>query len=348
MKHERDSLPIETYHPYLTIIEPLEPDGSSRKLYRGSWKGRGCILFLPAPGHEGIAEARSFYYIGRHLHGAGIRVPEIFHFDGENGVIVVEECGGSNLQAYVTALKEKGRMEEIKGIYEDILDHLLEMAIRGGEGFDTAWCYETPYYNSCLALDKEGRYFLHWFAMRLVKAPAELISAMDKEIEDLAKEIDMFHNSRFFLHRDFQSRNVLLTPDRSFYFIDFQGGRLGPLGYDASSLIHDPYVDLPWDLRELMVEYYIEAASALKIESPGVLKRQLKVLALFRGLQVVGAFAKLGFFFHKPHFRTYLSPALSSLRYLLEHGNFKTLETLRGFVDTTSQQGCHVPLDDAN
>lgn len=304
--------PLRTYYPQLEIIEPLSPDGSQRRPFRGRWNGTPCVVFLPSPGESGRAEARAFGHIGDHLFRAGIPVPEILHFHPGEGIVVVRECPGIHLQEWANRKMESGETTSVLSLYKVLIQHQVEMAISGSRGFRQEWCWETPVYDAGFAFKKEGRYFLHWFGERLVKAERPLLNVLERELYQLSAMLDGIRNC-FFLHRDFQSRNILVSEEgRRFWFIDFQGGRLGPMGYDAASLIFDPYLPFSWEERTLLASHFLDVARANGEEGPRLLP-----LAVFRLLQATGAFAKLGFFMGKPHFRPYLRPALALLSSLL-------------------------------
>ena len=122
-----------------------------------------------------------------------------------------------------------------------------------------------------------------------------------------------------FMHRDFQSRNIMVMKDR-FYLIDFQGGRIGPPHYDLASLLIDPYVDLPFAMRETLLVYFSEQ---LAQRSPGIpaaeIQNAYRYCALARNLQILGAYGFLTRRKGKPHFSHYIPAAVRSLQQTLSH-----------------------------
>ncbi|MCW5214029.1 phosphotransferase [Desulfobulbus sp. US5] len=123
-------------------------------------------------------------------------------------------------------------------------------------------------------------------------------------------------DASFFLHRDFQSRNIMIQQDQV-RFIDYQAGRLGPLAYDLASLLIDPYAVLPTPIQEELLEQYLDALTALHPYDRAQFRQEYILLALQRNLQILGAFAFLSQQRGKPFFRQYLIPALHSLQALL-------------------------------
>jgi aminoglycoside/choline kinase family phosphotransferase len=121
-----------------------------------------------------------------------------------------------------------------------------------------------------------------------------------------------------FMHRDFQSRNIMVR-DGCFYLIDFQGGRLGPPHYDLASLLIDPYVDLPPDLREALLDYFAARLSALGSIPPAEIRHAYRYCALSRNLQILGAYGFLTRRKGKPFFARYIPAAVRSLQANLSH-----------------------------
>jgi aminoglycoside/choline kinase family phosphotransferase len=98
------------------------------------------------------------------------------------------------------------------------------------------------------------------------------------------------------VHRDFQSQNIMLDRDR-IGLVDVQGMRLGPVGYDVMSLLHDPYVDLAPDVRRALLDHWLDAVRALPVLA-GHTREEVEAMALAAGLQrlmqALGAFGFLG------------------------------------------------------
>ena len=295
-------------------ITGLRGDGSNRRFYRIQASDSTRVLaVLPALTADakifakGLAEARSAFLIGTHLFAKGVRVPKILGFDNQGGGIIFEDLGDTLLQHEIqqTAdpLKTLAR-------YREVIRVLVHMQFSGREDFDPSWCWDTPCYDRNLMLTRESGYFLTEFCKHLLNCN-KIDPGLDEEFQALADRAAQ-EPAEFFLHRDFQSRNLLLL-NNEIRIIDFQGGRLGPLGYDLASLLIDPYVGLsPKDQDELL-GCYIE-----EIEKFGINGQQFAAgysyLALQRNLQILGAFAFLGISQNKPFFKQYLRPALVTLQ----------------------------------
>jgi hypothetical protein len=145
--------------------------------------------------------------------------------------------------------------------------------------------------------------------------------------------------NRFFLHRDFQSRNIMIT-GRGIGILDWQGGRLGPLAYDLASLLIDPYTKLPVPEKEEIYNTYLQL---LRREQPHRLasfQHSFPYLAVQRNLQILGGFSFLSRVRGKTYFEDYIPGALKSLRHLLEAAKDGNLSSLRDLVDSVSDSLC--------
>jgi aminoglycoside/choline kinase family phosphotransferase len=110
-----------------------------------------------------------------------------------------------------------------------------------------------------------------------------------------------------------QSRNIMLNGD-AVYFIDFQGGRIGPIQYDLAALLIDPYVELPLRLQNRLIDYSIKKLSAIIPLDPAKFRTCYRYCALTRNLQILGAYAYLSKVAGKKQFEQYIPAAVRTLR----------------------------------
>jgi hypothetical protein len=293
----------------------LSGDGSSRRFYRirGTDSTSLLVVLPPAPAAGapsaavGLAEARSAYRIGSHLYKKGVPVPKILGYEEENGIIIFEDLGDTLLQQAIQRAKDP---EWTRDRYRAVVDTLVHMQFTGRQGFDPDWCWDTPRYDRELMLTRESGYFLQEFCIRYLDNN-RLASGLDEEFQALAGQAAR-QPADFFLHRDFQSRNLMLH-NEELRIVDFQGGRLGPLGYDLASLLIDPYVGLNHQVQDELLSYYIK-----QVEPFGIKGQEFAAgycfLALQRNLQILGAFAYLSQVKGRPFFIQYIRPALVSLQ----------------------------------
>lgn len=290
----------------------LKGDGSDRRFIRASSQQASIMIILPALNRaEGKKEACSGWRIGRHLQEREVPVPEMIAYDPETGSILCEDLGEILLHHQISQLVEMG---ELVRVYKEAVDLLVNMQINGYRGFKAELAWDNPLYDRQTMLQRESGYFFDSCCRKIMG-----IENMPQELEAefiLLSEFAGGQSTEFFLHRDFQSRNIMIKNGR-LRLIDFQGGRFGPLGYDLASLLIDPYAGLSSQVRDVLLEYYLDrAAELIPLDRAGFVEGYYW-LAMQRNLQILGAFAFLSTEKGKPFFREYLRPAARSLLEML-------------------------------
>lgn len=315
-------------------LTPLSGDGSSRMFFKIKTESTSYRGVLPASENtqKGLAEAHAAVNIGNHLKKRGIPVPVIYAFDPVSGFILFEDLGDILLHDH---LQEKKRHaaefpdHEIVELYKGIIETLLFMQISGSVRFDRKWCWDTQRYDKKLMLEKESGYFLQSFCRDLlgIKSFSEKLNDEFKLLAGRAAR----QPAVYLLHRDFQSRNLMIS-DGKIRIIDFQGARLGPLGYDLASLLIDPYAGLPEEMQHELIEHYLEHLCKYGLDDRAFM-RGYPYLALQRNLQILGAFSFLGFQKNKKFFRQFIGPATFSLQQQLAQPEAKDYPFLRELTD---------------
>jgi aminoglycoside/choline kinase family phosphotransferase/GTP:adenosylcobinamide-phosphate guanylyltransferase len=291
------------------VWSKLKGDGSDRTWYRVTLGKDSLIVADHGPCTEAkICEADAFAAIGQHLHKRGIPVPRIFAYDRDSGLVAMEDLGDLHLQRVI---HRAANTEEVVRHYRAVIDLLIRIGVEGAKGFDPAFTYQTPYYDQDLILERESRYF--------VEAFVNGYKGLEIRFDDLKEEFEVLAKralaSRYtgFLHRDFQSRNILVR-NQNYYLIDFQGGRLGPLQYDLASLLIDPYAQLPRTLQLRLLSYYLKRLSDFIAVDADEFLDAYVYCAMNRNLQILGAFGFLTRVKGKKDFEAYIPPAISSLK----------------------------------
>ena len=312
----------------------LVPDGSSRRFFQLRGPGRAAIIAILPPENDarGQAEAAAFYQIGRHLRGCGAPLPEIYAFDAASGLVLCEDLGDQRL--YEQVIEGPGSQQTL-ALYEQTVRQLARMQVRAAEGFNPAWCWDTPRYDRTLMQERESGYFLKACCCDLLQLTFDQ-EAVVAECVQLATEAAKAPVN-FFLHRDFQCRNLMVQHEK-IRFIDFQGGRLGPLAYDLASLLLDPYAGLPLPVQDHLTAVYLEALQQEIPYNPDQFRREYVFLALQRNLQILGAFAFLSQVRQKPFFAQFLRPALVSLSGLLAKSEAAEYAGLRNLTTQSRQE----------
>ncbi len=321
----------------LLTITPLAGDGSSRKFWRITKQGESLCLAVAPPclDEQNIAEAKAARSIGLHLQSNNIPVPRQYGWDADSSILLFEDFGDCKLHDFVLQKrKEEGNTAAVRYQYIQVIEALVTMQISGAESFNIDWCWDTPQYDKSLMLERESGYFLRAFWQGLLgkDMPVGLL----EEFAELATQAACIP-ADFFLHRDFQSRNIMISAGTP-RFIDFQGGRRGPLAYDLASLLIDPYVALSVEFQEELFELYQNAMGNLTKMAQEDLKKDYAFLALHRNLQIVGAFAFLSEQRGKPFFKQFLRPALDSLVRIVADPLFADYPVLRKCVQVGGQE----------
>ncbi len=235
-------------------IHCLKGDGSDRKVYRVRAGQKTSILVDHPGGRTGVpSENGSFYYIGRHLASRGIHTPAIKDYDRRLGIFLLEDFGDITLEDWINIKKN-----DLTYTYKEIIKHLVRIQVDGFQGFDPRQCYDTPVYDGLFSWERESEYFIRSFLQGFL-GRKKIDSAALTQFKEIALRVDQ-EKSRFFLYRDFQSRNIMVLAD-GFGFIDFQGGRLGPPQYDLASLLIDPYAGLSRTVQEKLLTCYLQELS---------------------------------------------------------------------------------------
>ena len=289
----------------------LKGDGSDRTWYRLTSGNRSLIMADHGiRTHPSVSEVDSFVAIGKHLRSKRIPVPRLLSHDPFSGLVFLEDLGDTDLQS--TVGKTTGP-DAIGGHYRIVIHHLIRMSRLGAEDFDPAWSYQGPRYDKTLILDRECRYF--------VEAFLDGYLGWKTGFDDLKDEFGLLADRALefsvdgFMHRDFQSRNIMVN-DSSVHFVDFQGGRLGPLQYDLASLLIDPYVNLPHHLQTQLLNDSIAMlpTAGYRNINADAFRRSYTYCCLTRNLQILGAFGYLSRVKRKTHFEQYIPPAVETLK----------------------------------
>jgi N-acetylmuramate 1-kinase len=314
-------------------IEPLPGDGSQRRFWRVTSPGsekRFIIMANPPVNHYAYMENNAYLRIGKHLKSKGAPVPRIHLFNPEEGWFIMEDLGRRNLQEVVKA------SENPLPHYRKVVGELVHLQLKGAGDFNVEWCCQTARYDQTVMRRHESHYFRDAFLGTYMGFNKEW-SGLEVSFGHLAKQASKA-NSGFFLYRDFQSRNILVEKGR-IGLVDWQGGRLGPLGYDLASLLIDPYTALSLPIQKEIYQAYL---SLLAEHDQGLLQdveKYYPYLSLQRNLQILGAFAYLSRVRGKVFFEGYIPAALKSLSRLLDEVQDPELDPLREVLTRLPQPG---------
>lgn len=303
----------------------LPGDGSKRIFYRLS-NNQDSFIVMANPSTQGNAEKEnnSYLKIGEHLFRKGIPVACIYRYDLEQGWFIMEDLGKISLQE--VALKSSNRID----IYTRVIELLIQIQLNGKQDFNPEWCYHTKRYDRFIMEKFESDYFLTYF-LKGLHGLKQNFSELKSTFTYLSYQASLADN-HYFLHRDFQSRNLIIKGN-TIGIVDWQGGRLGPLQYDLASLLIDPYVALKKNEIMVLYDYYIKLLKKHFSGTSGFFSKYYPYIAIQRNLQILGAFSYLSEIEGKNRFLIYITPALQSLRGLLEEINDPALSSLKEIVE---------------
>ncbi|MGD9079542.1 MAG: sugar phosphate nucleotidyltransferase [Desulfobacterales bacterium] len=309
--------------------ERLKGDGSDRRWYRLKMDQKSMIVVDHGiRTSDRINETDAFVNIGRYLFDKGLPVPQIYEADTFAGYVFLEDLGNLDLQKVV---RQSGSFEMVIDLYRRVVDLLTQFSKSGADQFNSAWCYQTSRYGKSLILENECRYFVEAFLKAYLGLKIKY-SDLKSEFEYLAENA-LEHSVQGLMHRDFQSRNIMIKNDQ-IYLIDFQGARMGPIQYDLASLLIDPYVGLPQDIQTQLLAYALEILQERMTLVADNFNRCYRFCSLTRNLQILGAFAHLTGAKGKMHFEKFIPAAVRTLERNLKNQEVGKLPMLIELTDT--------------
>lgn len=293
-------------------IAPVPSSGSNRRYFRLT-KDNVSLIGVAGESRE---ENRAFIELDNHFYGQHLNVPKVVAVSNDEMFYLQEDLGDEILFDAIKA----GRATGVFSHHEKELLHmtislLADFQVKGAQGLNFEICYPLPAFNR-----RSVNWDLNYFKYNFLKT-----TGMDFQEDLLENDFDKFaealleDKSNTFMYRDFQSRNVMLVDGKP-YFIDFQGGRKGPVYYDVASFLWQAKANFPSELRDELIGTYLNSLKKyMDVDEVKFLKR-LRQFVLFRTLQVLGAYGFRGYFEKKPHFIQSIPFALNNLRELLRGG----------------------------
>ncbi|MGA3349537.1 MAG: RNase adapter RapZ [Candidatus Sulfotelmatobacter sp.] len=303
----------EHFHIPATRVLPLQGElgGSGRKIIRLTNDEVSAIGILYGVREENAA----FLEFSKHFLGHGLPVPEIYAEDLDAGAYLEEDFGDVTLFEFLSKNREGDNIAPaVVEAYRKVVAVLPRFQIEAGRDLDYGKCYPRASFDR-QSINWDLNYFKYYF-LRLAG-----ISFNEQALEDDFESLTNFLLSAdrdYFMYRDFQSRNVMLRAGEPF-FLDYQGGRNGALQYDIASLLYDAKADLPPELRQRLLDLYIERlGDFIKIDQ-GSFLHYFYAYVYVRILQALGAYGFRGFYERKTHFLQSVPYALKNVRWLLHN-----------------------------
>jgi hypothetical protein len=266
----------------ISHISPLKGDASTRKYYRVALKDHGAMILALYP-EGGLQDQRNFRDVAQLLRDLNLPAPLVYSHHEGLGITLMEDLGDISLEARA----RESQADQLRNLYEEAVDILIRMR-RGTEGlsggcaaFDLAFDHTKLMWE----MDFFVTHFVRGFAGHSLSKGehALLYQFFDKICSLLAAQ------PRFFTHRDYHSRNLMLHNNR-LIMIDFQDARMGPAQYDMASLLKDSYITLENSLIEDLLGHYFQESGHGRICDYESFRRIFHIMSLQRNIKALGTF----------------------------------------------------------
>lgn len=293
-------------------LAALPSSGSNRKYYRLQ---RDATSLIGVHG-ESRDENRAFIRLARHFRKQQLNAPEVLAVSEDEMFYLQEDLGDNHLFDLIKGGRLTGVFShEEKALLHKTISLLADFQYKGARDLDFSVCYPLPEFNH-----RSVMWDLNYFKYSFLKTTGMDFreDLLENDFEKLA-DVLLQDETDTFMYRDFQSRNVMLV-DGNPYFIDFQGGRKGPVYYDVASFLWQAKANFPTALRDELIQTYIVSLQKYRPVVRVDFLHRLRQFVLFRTLQVLGAYGFRGYFEKKPHFIQSVPFALDNLRELLKDG----------------------------
>ena len=296
-------------------LHPLTGSASPRVYYRMSSEEVSCVGVIGTDKKENEA----FVALAGHFRSKGLNVPEVYAISEDHMAYLQEDLGDEVLfDTYIKARKTQEGLEEAEQKLIRTISMLPKLQIGGAEDLDFNVCHPQQNFSVRSAMF-DLNYFKYCFLKPVGLEFHEMLLQDDFErfASDLVDSKLSGLMAPTFLCRDFQSRNVMLK-DGEPYFIDFQGGRRGPVYYDVASFIYHARSGYDKSLQDRMLDAYMNALSLYVNVDRDEFVEKLRLFRLFRSLQVLGAYGFRGWVEKKANFVVSIPDAVVALSELLE------------------------------
>ena len=286
-------------------IVRLTGDGSNRAYYRMT----GTVPVMGAVGTS-VEENAAFIALSKAFEAAGAAAPRVLAVSEDGLCYLQEDLGDVSLYSALTGAREKGVFndEEI-ALLCSVIAELPKIQFGVSQYFDFSLCYPVSDFN-----ERTVMWDLNYFKYCFLKGVG--IEFNENRLEDEFVKLTallLSDNDNVFLYRDFQSRNVMLKDGKP-YFIDFQGGRRGPVYYDVASFVGQARAKYTTEAVDVMVDAYLDALACYKNVDRAHFMKMLQLFRVFRLLQNLGTYGYRGLFERKKAFVESIPAALEQLQ----------------------------------
>ena len=301
------------FHSPAERVQPLQGQlgGSGRKIVRLANEKVSAIGIL----YDVREENAAFLEFSRHFQKHGLPVPEIYAENLDHGAYIEQDLGDATLFDFLSRSRTGDKIApQTVEAYRKVVALLPRFQVEAGRDLNYKLCYPRGSFDR-QSISWDLNYFKYYF-LRLAG-----IAFNEQALEDDFGRLTKFLLSAprdYFLYRDFQSRNIMLPHGQPF-FLDYQGGRKGALQYDIASLLYDAKADLPPELRQQLLDYYLDTLAGFVTLDREAFMQHYYAYVYIRIMQALGAYGFRGFYERKAHFLQSVPYALKNVRWLLHN-----------------------------
>ncbi|MGZ8553129.1 MAG: RapZ C-terminal domain-containing protein, partial [Chitinophagaceae bacterium] len=291
-------------------LDVLPQSGSERRYFRLYDKSSSVIGTYGA----NVKENEAFFYFSEKFRQKELAIPGILAISDDKQHYLQEDFGNTSL---LNKLEAGGFTDAVYDLFKKSLQELARLQVKGDEGLDYDQCLTNKEFGK-QAIMADLLYFKYYFLDALRK-PYDKQKLID-DFEALSNYLT--HTEyKYFMFRDFQSRNIMVKEDNSVHFIDYQGGMKGAPQYDVASMLWQARANLPDQWKYDLLEDYIDAFENIigQSVSRNIFQSQYNGYVLIRLLQVLGAYGFRGLFERKAQFLTSIPLALKNLKEFFQH-----------------------------
>ncbi len=293
-------------------VQAIPLSGSNRTYYR-LHDGPDSIIGAHNPDKR---ENLAFLGLTKAFHKTGLPVPEILAVSDDNTSYLLSDLGDTTLFSLLPHDEQATDFsEEIMTIYREAIRHLTRFQLDTPRHIDFSICYPRH------AFDRQSmRWDLNYFKYYYLKTSGLAFDEqlLEDDFERLIKKLSAAP-ANYFMYRDFQSRNIMIKENK-LCFIDYQGGRKGPLAYDLASLLFDAKANIPFHQREELLNHYIVTMKDRGVKNLKNFRQSFYAFVLMRILQALGTYGFRGGVEKKSFFLQSLPYAYNNLDWLRKQG----------------------------
>ena len=315
---------IDTFGTPPQQVEKIPASGSNRQYYRMQ-KCVGCV-------GTSTEENDAFYYLAQLLEARHLPVPHVYAISDDQTCYLQEDLGNLSLYNF---LKKGGDPAVLHTVMKDL--PRLQMEAASEDVYEH--CYPQKYFD-----ERTIHFDLNYFKYNYLKLTGVEFNEMllEDDFDRLCYDL-LAVEEQGFMYRDFQARNVMLKDGRPCY-IDFQGGRRGPIYYDVASFLWQASAHYPDELKEKLIDTYLAALQHYIHIDKAVFLQRLRLFIFFRTLQVLGAYGFRGLWERKQHFIDSIPAALDNMKVCISWGVADRYPSLKNTLQSLTSLNTIAPI----